>query len=169
MTTSWKELVVVDTERLSFIVVGAAIVFAVGQLLARSGRRYLAGSAPAERAAAGPAASLVAVLFHLLTLGIVALLSVLSVGSTAEYRFLIQLGIFLVILAAVYGIALMLINRRRTEALAAEIDTHGEIRRDVPVEVEEERREVRMRPIQPDVDMRPMDPGVDVRPADPMR
>jgi hypothetical protein len=123
-----EELVVMDSERLLFLVVGVVIVFAVGQLLVRSGGRYLAGSVPAERAAAGPAASLVAVLFHLLTLGLVALISVAPWGSSAETRFLIQLGVLLVVLAAVYAVALSLINRRRDEALAAEVDLHGEIR-----------------------------------------
>jgi hypothetical protein len=117
-----------DSERVLFLVVGVVIVFAVGQLLVRSGGRYLAGAVPAERASAGPAASLVAVLFHLLTLGIVALISVSTWGSTTQTRFLIQFGILLVVLAGVYAIALSLINRRRDEALAAEVDVHGEVR-----------------------------------------
>lgn len=111
-----------DSEQVLFIVVGVVVVFAVGQLLIRSGRRYLAGTVPAERQAAGPAASLVAVLFHLLCLGIVALISVLSVGSSPQTRFLVQTGLLLVILAGVYGVALMQINRRRDEALVAEAE-----------------------------------------------
>ncbi len=148
-----------DSEQLLFIVVGVVIVIAVGQLLRRSGKRYLAGSAPAEKAAAGPAANLVAVLFHLLTLGIVVLLSVMSIGSTTQTRFLVQLGIFLLVLAAVYGVALMLINRRRDEALAIEVETHGDVRRDPErlVEVDEQR----------EPGLRPMDPSVNVRPVDP--
>lgn len=138
-----------DSERILFIVVGAAIVFAVGQLLVRAGKRYLA---PAEKGAAGPAASLVAVLFHLLTLGIVVLLSVTSIGGDSENRFLIQLGIFLIVLAAVYGIALMQINRRREEALVAGVE-QAENRRETPVEGDQER----LRPIDPAVDVRPLD------------
>lgn len=111
-----------DSEQVLFIVVGVVVVFAVGQLLIRSGRRYLAGTVPAERHAAGPAASLVAVLFHLLCLGIVALISVLSVGPNPQTRFLVQMGLLLVILAGVYGVALMQINRRRDEALVAEAE-----------------------------------------------
>jgi hypothetical protein len=132
-----------DSERLLFLVVGVVIVFAVGQLLVRSGGRYLAGSVPGERAAAGPAANLVAVLFHLLTLGIVALISVTTWGASRETRFLIQLGIFLVVLAAVYAIALSLINRRRDEALATEVDMHGEIRE------QELNNGLRVRPVEP--------------------
>jgi hypothetical protein len=113
-----------DSEQILFIVVGVVIVFGVGQLLIRSGRRYLAGSAPGEKASAGPAASLVAALFHLLTLGVVALISVLSIGSDAQTRFLVQVGVFLVVLAGVYAVALVQINRRREEALVAEAEAH---------------------------------------------
>lgn len=121
-----------DSEQVLFIVVGVVIVLAVGQLLIRSGRKFLAGAVPGERASAGPAASLVAALFHLLTLGIVALISVLSIGSDPETRFLVQMGIFLVVLAGVYGVALVQINRRREEALVAEVEAHDSYEPDVP-------------------------------------
>lgn len=135
-----------NSEQVLFIVVGVVIVFAVGQLLMHSGRRYLAGSAPGERASAGPAASLVAALFHLLTLGVVALVSVLSVGSDAVTRFLVQVGVLLVVLAGVYAVALVQINRRREEALAAEVDAH-DFR-----EPEPEETSLRIRPADPSAD-----------------
>lgn len=114
-----------DTERVLFIIVGVVIVIGVGQLLIRSGRRYLAGSVPTESASAGPAANLVAVLFHLLTFGIVILLSIMSVGGTFEIRFLVQLGILLIVLAGVYGVALTQLNRRREDALIAEAENQN--------------------------------------------
>lgn len=132
-----------DSEQILFIVVGVVIVFGVGQLLIRSGRRYLAGSAPGERASAGPAASLVAVLFHLLTLGVVALLSVLSIGSDVVTRFLVQVGVLLVVLAGVYAVALVQINRRREEALVAEAEAH-DFREPEPQEMS-----LRIRPADP--------------------
>lgn len=135
-----------NSEQLLFIVVGVVIVFGVGQLLMRSGRRYLAGSAPGERASAGPAASLVAALFHLLTLGVVALISVLSVGSDPATRFLIQVGLLLVVLAGVYAVALVQINRRREEALVAQVETH-DLR-----EPEQPELSLRIRPADPSAD-----------------
>jgi hypothetical protein len=147
-----------DSERVLFIVVGVVIVFAVGQLLVRSGGRYLAGAAPTERESAGPAASLVAVLFHLLTLGIVALISVSSWGSSQETRFLTQLGILLVVLAGVYAIALGLINRRRDEAVATEYETHGEFR-----EADRDNSGLRVRPVDPSVGG-PVGPGGQITP-----
>lgn len=115
-----------DNAQIVFLVVGVVIVAAVGRLLAFSGRRYLTNSAPRERRASGPAATLVTALFHLLTLGVVALLAVLPMGgSTGPDRFLLRLGILLIVLAGIYGITLTLLGRQRQEALAAEIvDAH---------------------------------------------
>jgi hypothetical protein len=112
----------VDNERIIFLIVGVVIVVAVGRLLARGGRRYLANSAPAQRTSAGSSASLVTVLFHLLTLGLVALLAVLPIGGSAQESLLVRVGVLLIALAAVYGIALGLLSRRRQEAIIAEIN-----------------------------------------------
>lgn len=112
-----------DNERIVFLVIGVVIVLIVGRLLTRSGRRYLTNSAPGERQSAGSAATLVAVLFHLLTLGIVALLSVAPVGLSGQQGLLVRVGILLVVLALIYGVALSLLNRRRQEAIIADIET----------------------------------------------
>jgi protein-S-isoprenylcysteine O-methyltransferase Ste14 len=111
-----------DNERVLFLVIGVVIVVAVGQLLAMSGRRYLANSAPNERESSSSAATLVAVLFHLVTLGIVALLTVVSFGGSPEQGLLLRLGVLLIALALVFGVTLTLLSRRRQEALATEID-----------------------------------------------
>jgi hypothetical protein len=142
-----------NTEQVLFIVVGIVIVVGVGQLLIRSGRRYLAGSVPGERASAGPAANLVAVLFHLLTLGIVALISVLAIGSDLTTRFLVQVGLLLVVLAGVYAIALVQINRRREEALVAEVEAHD------PDGVQHPELNLRIRPVDPPDDPTSVDHG----------
>jgi protein-S-isoprenylcysteine O-methyltransferase Ste14 len=112
----------VDSERVVFLVIGVAIVVGVGQLLAMSGRRYLAESAPRERRSSSSAATLVAVLFHLVTLGIVALLAVMPFGGSPEAGLLLRLGVLLIALALVFGVTLTLLGRRRQEALATEID-----------------------------------------------
>lgn len=112
-----------DNERVVFLVIGVLIVVAVGQLLAMSGRRYLANAAPSERQSSSSAATLVAVLFHLMTLGIVALLAVIPVGGSASEGLLLRLGVLLIALAAIFGVTMMLLSRRRQEALATEIET----------------------------------------------
>ena len=119
-----KELVEVDSEHVTFLIVGVVVVFLVGQLLISAGRRYLANSEPKEQGgSAAPAATLLAVLFHLLTLGIVALITVLPIGGSSTTEFLIQAAILLIALAIIYGIALSMLGRRRDEALLAELET----------------------------------------------
>lgn len=111
-----------DSGSVIFLVIGVVIVVAVGQLLAMSGRRYLTAAAPGERKSSGSAATLVAVLFHLVTLGVVALLAVIPFGGSPEERLLLRLGVLLIVLALVFGSTLSLLGRRRQEALATEID-----------------------------------------------
>jgi hypothetical protein len=115
----------VDTEHVTFLIVGVIVVFLVGQLLISAGRRYLARSAPSEGGAAAPAATLLAVLFHLLTLGIVALIAVLPFGGSSTTQFLVQAGILLIALAIIYGIALNLLGKRRDEAMVAEFENRA--------------------------------------------
>jgi hypothetical protein len=113
----------VDNERVVFLVIGVLIVVAVGQLLAMSGRRYLTNAAPSERQSSSSAATLVAVLFHLMTLGIVALLAVIPFGGSPSEGLLLRLGILLIALAAIFGVTMTLLSQRRQEALATEIET----------------------------------------------
>lgn len=129
-----------DNERVIFLVIGVLIVIAVGQLLTMSGRRYLAESAPSERRSSAPAATLVAVLFHLVTLGIVALLAVIPLGGSQLEGLLLRLGVLLIALALVFGVTLMLLSRRRQEALAVEIETGR-------LPAEERRAGVRVQPV----------------------
>jgi hypothetical protein len=111
-----------DPGRIVFLIVGVAVVFVVGRLIIHSGRRYVAVAGDQARRGAASGANLVAVLFHLATLGVVALISVLPLGGAPDERFLLRLGILLLILAAVYGITLGLLNRRREQALVAEYE-----------------------------------------------
>lgn len=131
-----------DSERVVFLAIGVLIVIAVGRLLAMSGRRYLANSVtPNERRSASPAATLVAVFFHLVTLGIVALLAIVPVGGSPAESLLFRLGVLLLALALVFGVTLTLLSRRRQEALATEIDAGRVI-------LEEPQPVVRVRPVE---------------------
>jgi protein-S-isoprenylcysteine O-methyltransferase Ste14 len=131
----------VDNERVIFLVIGVVVVVAVGRLLAMSGRRYLTNAAPSERQSSGSAATLVAVLFHLMTLGVVALLAVVPLGGSASEGLLLRLGILLIALAVIFGVTIMLLGQRRQEALAAEIET-GHLIEDDP------RSHIRVTPVE---------------------
>lgn len=124
-----------DSEHVIFLVVGVILVFLVGQLLISAGRRFLAGSAPREGATAAPAATLLAVLFHLLTLGIVALITVLPFGGSSTTKFLIQAAILLIALAIIYGIALSMLGKRRDEAVVAEFEARAHLPNEAAVTV----------------------------------
>ncbi len=114
-----------DSEHVGFVIVGVVVVILVGQLLISSGRRYLASSVPKEGGSAAPAATLLAVVFHLLTLGIVALIAALPIGGSGTQRFLVQVGVLLIVLAVVYGIALRMLSQQRDEAIVADLETRG--------------------------------------------
>lgn len=94
-----------DSQRVMFVVIGVLIVIAAGQLLAMSGRRHL-GSA------AGSAAVLVSVLFHVVTLGVVALLTVLPFSGSVDGGLVLRLGVLLIALAIVFGVTIVLLSRR---------------------------------------------------------
>jgi hypothetical protein len=114
-----------DTQTVVYLVIGVVIVVGVGRLLAMSGRQYLASSVAGgnrARATASSAAMLVAVLFHLISLGLVAFISVLDVGSTAATTMMLRIGITLIVVGIIYGITLALLRSRQQDVLVAEAE-----------------------------------------------
>lgn len=101
-----------------FLVVGVIVVVVVGQLLAYSGRRYVAGMQ--KGSGTGSIAVLTSVVFHLVTLGLLALISVLPIGSTATQSFMLRLGILLLVLGGIYAATLSILSHRRQDAVAEE-------------------------------------------------
>lgn len=93
-----------DSQRVMFVVIGVLIVIAAGQLLAMSGRRQLGP-------AAASGAVLVSVLFHVVTLGVVALLTVLPFGGSVDGGLMLRLGVLLIALAIVFGGTMILLSR----------------------------------------------------------
>src|SRR5207249_2693897 len=70
-----KGALVDDSSYAMFLILGTALVFADGQIIYRSGLRYLANSFGDNRGSSRSMARLVSVLFHLAMLGILALIS----------------------------------------------------------------------------------------------
>lgn len=104
-----------------FLVVAVIAVVIVGRLLAYSGKRYLAGpeSGPTQ---AGSVAALVAVLFHLVTLGLTALLAAIPFGGSQTQVFLIRIGLVLILVGTAYAVALRMLTRRKEEAVVTDFD-----------------------------------------------
>jgi hypothetical protein len=98
---------------LTFLLIGALLVVADGQIIYRSGRRYLENSY-GDPAAGASMARLVTVLFHLATLGVLALVSTINTGSDLP-SIIARFGILLLILALAHAITLGALARIRGE------------------------------------------------------
>lgn len=108
-----------DTGDVVFLALGVVVVGIVGRLLIYSGSQYLdTGDSEDSGRGSGSMAVLVAVVFHLVTLGLLALVAVLPVGNTEAHTFLIRLGILLIVLGVVYAATLGILARGREEAVA---------------------------------------------------
>jgi hypothetical protein len=108
----------------AFLIIGIVLVAIDGHLIYRSAVRYLTNSYTA-RSSATSMARLVSVLFHLVVLGVLALVSVIdfSVGGQLQ-TVVMRLGVLLLILAAAHGVTITILNRMRdrldTEELTME-------------------------------------------------
>ncbi|WIY00243.1 hypothetical protein QRX60_40300 [Amycolatopsis mongoliensis] len=98
---------------LSFLVIGVVLVLIDGQIIYRSGRRYLENSY-GDPAAGASMTRLVTVLFHLATLGVLALVSTIDIGGDLT-GVVTRVGVLLLILALAHGITLAALSRIRGE------------------------------------------------------
>ncbi|MEU8635753.1 hypothetical protein AB0C38_26610 [Amycolatopsis sp. NPDC048633] len=98
---------------LSFLVIGVVLVLVDGQIIYRSGRRYLENSY-GDPAAGASMTRLVTVLFHLGTLGVLALVSTIDIGVGIT-GVVARVGVLLLILALAHGITLAALSRIRGE------------------------------------------------------
>lgn len=96
-----------------FLILGIALVAADGQVIYRSGLRYLANSY-SDRNSARSMARLVSTLFHLAVLGVLAMISTIHVAAgTPMESVVLRLGIVLVVLALAHGITVSALTRIR--------------------------------------------------------
>jgi hypothetical protein len=102
-----------DSSYLMFLLLGTALVFLDGQIIYRSGLRYLANSYT-DRGSAKSMARLVSVLFHLSVLGILAVISVIDFAAdTPMEGVVLRLGVVLVVLAIAHAITISILTRMR--------------------------------------------------------
>lgn len=114
----------------AFLLLGIVLIAVDGQVLYRSGRRYLA-SAYGESGAAGSVGRLVAILFYLVMFGVLALISTVDVPANGSLPQLVdRIGILLLITAAGHGIATWILatlrrhqeNQRLSEKLTRQFE-----------------------------------------------
>jgi hypothetical protein len=108
---------------LTFLLFAVLLVLIDGQILYRSGVKYLKGTLQPEGARS--VMQLVAVLFHLVVLGVVALISMINVDTGMPIRDLVvKLGVTLLALGVAHGVTMAILMalraRRRDEQILEE-------------------------------------------------
>lgn len=104
-----------DRTDIAFLVTGIVIVVVVGRLLALTGRRYVGGAGGAGRNV-GSVATLFSIVFHLVTLGVVALIAAVPTGDGMT-SLMVRVGVLLLVLGVVYGVFVGALARRREVAI----------------------------------------------------
>ncbi len=108
----------------SFLIIGVALVMLDGLIIYRSGRRYLQGSY-GDAAAGASMTWLITVLFHLATLGVLALLSTIDIGGSDLPGVVGRLGVLLLVLAIAHAITLGVLSHIRGEQEAEAVMHRG--------------------------------------------
>jgi hypothetical protein len=112
------------TQYVLLLVVSVGLTFLVGQLLVRAGEPFLL-EVFHDRKVTRSVNLLLSVLFHLITLGVLAIISVADVnGDNALQTFIVKLGVVLLTLGVAYGISMLVLIRVRERRRAAEISEH---------------------------------------------
>lgn len=102
-----------DGTYIAFLLVGIVVVVADAMIIYRGGLRYL-GNSYAEAGTARSMARLVAALFAIAVLGVLALISAVDVGGdTAAQAIVLRLGIVLILVAIAHGITIKILTRMR--------------------------------------------------------
>jgi hypothetical protein len=113
------------TQYVVLLLVSIGLTFLVGRLLVRAGEPYLLEVFHDEKVTRS-VNLLLSVLFHLITLGVLAIISVADVPGVenALQTFVVKLGIVLLTLGIAYGISMLVLIRVRERRRAAEISEH---------------------------------------------
>jgi hypothetical protein len=112
------------TQYVVLLAVSVGLTFLVGRLLVRAGQPFLLEVFHDEKVTRS-VNLLLSVLFHLVTLGVLAIISVTDVrGNNLVQTFVVKLGVVLLTLGIAYGISMLVLIRVRERRRAAEISEH---------------------------------------------
>jgi hypothetical protein len=113
-----------NAQYIVLLIVSVGLTFLVGRLLVTAGEPFLQEvfhDAKVTRSVN----LLLSVLFHLITLGVLAIISVAEVGGTDMLQaFVVKLGVVLLTLGIAYGISMLVLIRIRERRRASEISEH---------------------------------------------
>lgn len=107
---------------ITLLVVAIVLTFLVGRLLVTAGEPFLQ-EVFQERSVTRSVNLLLSVLFHLITLGVLAIITVVDFASDMEplQQFVVKLGVVLLILGIAYGVSMLVLIRVRERRRAAQI------------------------------------------------
>lgn len=108
---------------ITLLVVSVGLTFLVGSLLVKAGQPFLQEVFQDEKVTRS-VNLLLSVLFHLITLGVLSMVSVLELGNAEErplQAFVMRLGIVLLLLGVAYGVSMLVLIRVRERRRAAQI------------------------------------------------
>jgi hypothetical protein len=112
------------TQYIVLLAVSVGLTFLVGRLLVRAGEPFLLEVFHDEKVTRS-VNLLLSVLFHLVTLGVLAIISVTDVAAdNALQEFVVKLGVVLLTLGIAYGISMLVLIRVRERRRASEISEH---------------------------------------------
>lgn len=113
------------TQYLLLLAVSVALTFLVGRLLVTAGQPFLQ-EVFADRAVPRSVNLLLSVLFHLVTLGVLAVVSVIPFDAGAPLQTMVaKLGVVLLVLGVAYGISMLVLiqvrARRRADQISEQV------------------------------------------------
>lgn len=112
-------------EYITLLVISVAVTIAVGRVLMMSGEPFLQEVFEDEKVTRS-VNRLLSVLFHLITIGVLTIISVwqVDVGSQLQ-NMVVKIGIVLIVLGIAYGISMLVLirirERRRASQIAEEV------------------------------------------------
>ncbi|MEJ8281794.1 hypothetical protein [Pseudonocardia spirodelae] len=111
---------------LALVVIGVVITVGVGQILLRSGQPFLEDVFQ-NKETAHSINRLLVVLFHLLTLGVLGMISIIEVDTgSAVQTIVFKIGVVLLLVGVAYGVSMLVLlrirERRRQMKVSADID-----------------------------------------------
>jgi hypothetical protein len=113
-----------DAQYISLLVVSIALTFLVGRLLITAGEPFLQEVFQDQKVTRS-VNLLLSVLFHLITLGVLAIISGIDLGpADPVQRFVTRLGVVLLVLGAAYGISMLVLIRIRQRRKEDDISEH---------------------------------------------
>jgi uncharacterized BrkB/YihY/UPF0761 family membrane protein len=111
---------------ITLLAVALVLTFLVGRLLITAGEPFL-NDVFHDKRVTRSVNLLLSVLFHLITLGVLAIISIVNVGNLQDQplqRFVVRLGIVLLVLGIAYGVSMLVLIRVRERRKADVISEH---------------------------------------------